>query len=55
MKFWNSVDLTGNQTNQTRERIVMKFWNSVDLTGNQTTVRYWRAYHEVLEQCRSNW
>ena len=37
--FWNSVDLTGNQTICIRVRIIVGFWNSVDLTGNQTIMR----------------
>ena len=36
MKFWSSVDLTGNQTASGDGRERVRFWSSVDLTGNQT-------------------
>ena len=36
MKFWSSVDLTGNQTLDGRLELFLLFWSSVDLTGNQT-------------------
>ena len=39
MKFWNSVDLTGNQTLGESCCASWMFWNSVDLTGNQTEKR----------------
>ena len=35
-EFWNSVDLTGNQTTKMHTRALSRFWSSVDLTGNQT-------------------
>ena len=36
MKFWSSVDLTGNQTLWSHTHHEKQFWSSVDLTGNQT-------------------
>ena len=33
--FWNSVDLTGNQTCWIIVSTGITFWSSVDLTGNQ--------------------
>ena len=36
IKFWSSVDLTGNQTVICARRAAAQFWSSVDLTGNQT-------------------
>ena len=35
-RFWSSVDLTGNQTNQCLHNDSAQFWSSVDLAGNQT-------------------
>ena len=50
MKFWSSVDLTGNQTLDGRLELFLLFWSSVDLTGNQTAsgdgrerVRFWSS------------
>ena len=36
IRFWRSVDLTGNQTDGRGSRLAGGFWRSVDLTGNQT-------------------
>ena len=36
MRFWRSVNLTGNQTRVRRVRPDWQFWRSVNLTGNQT-------------------
>ena len=36
VKFWSSVDLTGNQTKVYMVNYDVLFWSSVDLTGNQT-------------------
>ena len=36
VKFWSSVDLTGNQTLVEDDVLDVEFWSSVDLTGNQT-------------------
>ena len=44
MKFWSSVDLTGNQTAAVEVPEAMPFWSSVDLTGNQTFARAIGAY-----------
>ena len=38
LRFWSSVDLTGNQTSRGGPPLVLLFWSSVDLTGNQTTM-----------------
>lgn len=35
MEFWNSVDLTGNQTRTDIEKSPHPFWSTVDLAGNQ--------------------
>ena len=35
-QFWSSVDLTGNQTDFSKQWNEAVFWSSVDLTGNQT-------------------
>ena len=36
IRFWSSVDLTGNQTITSVLLCKTGFWSSVDLTGNQT-------------------
>ena len=39
VRFWSSVDLTGNQTTAAKLVKVWQFWSSVDLTGNQTATK----------------
>ena len=44
MRFWRSVDLTGNQTFFRNIGITVMFWRSVDLTGNQTIQSRFRRF-----------
>ena len=50
LKFWSSVDLTGNQTRSSANARTCRFWSSVDLTGNQTAawvaiaiIKFWSS------------
>ena len=39
VRFWRSVNLTGNQTYLERAHLLNGFWRSVNLTGNQTRTK----------------
>ena len=59
IRFWRSVNLTGNQTSRFFSIVGETFWRSVNLTGNQTGCRafvfaaeFWRSVNLTGNQTR---